>query len=53
MRLLPRMNVMLDFICMGSVELRGANEKRNNAKLTNDTRTHNLEIRSQALKRLG
>ena len=27
MYLLPRINVMLDFICMGSAELRGATKK--------------------------
>ena len=28
MHLLPQMNVMLDFICTGSVELRGTRSKR-------------------------
>ena len=53
MHLLLRMNVMLDFICMGSVDLRGAREKEKKLKgkvLANSgTRTHNLEIRSQTL----
>ena len=29
---IPRMNVMLDFICMGPVDLPGAHRKRQNTK---------------------
>ena len=32
MQLLPRMNAMLDFICMGPVDLLGACRKRQNTK---------------------
>ena len=34
MHLSPRMTIVLDFICMGSVELRGTSSKR---KLQNET----------------
>ena len=57
MRLLPRMNVMLDFICMGPVDLPGARQKRQNTKWKilayKGTRTHNLEISSLMLYRLS
>ena len=53
MHLLPRMNVMLDLICMGPAELRGASENQNYKKWKipsrNGTRVHNLEIQSQIL----
>ena len=43
MHLLHRMHVMLDFICMGPVELSGACRKRQNIKFKIlGTRTHNL-----------
>ena len=32
MHILPRMNIMLDFICMGPVVLPGARRKRQNTK---------------------
>ena len=56
MHLLPRLNALLDLICMGLVDLPRACEKRKITKrkiLANSgTRTHNLKIRSQTLYRL-
>ena len=53
MHLLPRINVMFDFICMDSVDMRGARGKRK--RITkwkilahSETRIHNLEIRIQS-----
>ena len=58
MHLLPRMNFMLDFICIGSVDLRGARGKRKqNTKWKilahSGTRTQNLELRRQILTPTG
>ena len=54
MHLLLLMNVMLEFICMRSVDLPGARGKRNNTRwkiLThNETRIHNLELRRQTIQ---
>ena len=51
---IPRMDVMLDFICMGPVDLSEARRKRQNTKCNlkilvhSWTRTHNPEISSLA-----
>ena len=53
---IPRMDVMLDFICMGPVDLPGARRKRQNTKCKIlahcGTRTHSPEIWSLVLYRL-
>ena len=55
--ILPRMNGMLDFICMGPVDLQGARRKRQNSKWTilahNGTRTYSIEIFFLTLYRLS
>ena len=56
MHLLPRMNVMLDFICMRPVDLPEACRKRQNTKwffVHSGTRTHNLVICSLMFYRLS
>ena len=53
----PRMDVMLDFICLGPVDLPGAHRKRQKTKwkilVQTGTRTHNPEIWSLMLYRLS
>ena len=53
---MPRMNVMLDFICMVPVNLPGAHQKAANAKWKilahTETRPHNFEILSIELYQL-
>ena len=46
MLLLPRMNVMLDFICMGPIDLPGTRRKRQNKKrkIRAHIWTYNLDI---------
>ena len=55
--ILPRMNVMLDFICMEPVDLPGSCRKRHDTKWKilahSGTRTYNLEICSSMLFRLS
>ena len=55
MHLLPRVNIMLDFICMGPADLPGAHGKRQNTKWKiiahRGTQSHNLEICSLMLYR--
>ena len=50
---IPRMNVMLDFICIGPFDLPGVRQKRYNTKSKiighSWTRTHNPDIRSMML----
>ena len=57
MHLLPRMNVMLDFICMRPVDLPEACRMRQSTKwfffVHSGTRTHNLVICSLIFYRLG
>ena len=54
---IPRMDVMLDFIRMGSVDLSEARRKRQNTKWEmlahSGIRTHNPQIRSLILYRLS
>ena len=56
MHLLPRLNGILDFICMEPVDLPGVHQKRQNTNWKilahSGTRTHNLEISSLVLYRL-
>ena len=54
MKLLHRMNIILDLICMGPIDLSGgAHRKHQNTKYKilaiNGTRSHNLEICSLVL----
>ena len=57
MHLLPRMNVMLNFICMAPVDPPGTRRKRQNAKWEihdhSDIRTHSPEIWSLMLYQLS
>ncbi len=55
MHLLPRMNVLLDFICIGPVDLPGARQKRQKYKIIahSGARTNNLEICSLMLYRMN
>ena len=55
MHLLSRMNVMLDFICMGSVDLQGAHGKAKKYKMNKycPQFSSNLEIGSQSFHRLS
>ena len=53
--LVPRMNVMLEFISMATVDLPGARRKRQNTKrkILADSGNHNLEISTGMLYRLS
>ena len=48
---IPRVDVMLDFICMGPVDLSGARRSQQNTK--RKTRTYNRQIRSLMFYRLS